>query len=273
MTCAKCHCQAVKRFGFNRNRSRRYRCTNCLATFSEPAEAPFLAGHTTDRGKALHALELMLEGMSVCAVSRLTGLHKRTILSLVDTAAQNAERVFDGLVPRARPRSIYLDKIPCTVGCHERRLTAASPAGWGDHWTWLAFDPESKLILSYFVGPRRTASANSPLRGGSGGFAVYPLTSRSNLSARLHIQRLVWKSNALSKKLANLRAAVALLVAWYNFCHIHQKLRVTPAMEAGVTDHVWTLAELVRTRMVKTLENETMPAEPVQTVRPNQPRH
>lgn len=51
--------------------------------------------------------------------------------------------------------------------------------------------------------------------------------------------------NAFSKKLDNLKAAVALYVAWYNFCRVHQTLRVTPAMEAGLTGQVWALAELL----------------------------
>lgn len=45
--------------------------------------------------------------------------------------------------------------------------------------------------------------------------------------------------------LKNLKAAVAVFVAWYNFCRVHQTLRVTPAMEAGLTDHVWSIRELL----------------------------
>jgi hypothetical protein len=52
-------------------------------------------------------------------------------------------------------------------------------------------------------------------------------------------------TNAFSKKLDNLKAACALHFAYYNFCRIHQTLRVTPAMEAGLTDHTWKLAELL----------------------------
>ena len=51
--------------------------------------------------------------------------------------------------------------------------------------------------------------------------------------------------NAFSKKLDNLKAAVSLYVAWYNFCRVHMTLRVTPAMEAGVTDRVWTIEEMI----------------------------
>jgi hypothetical protein len=52
-------------------------------------------------------------------------------------------------------------------------------------------------------------------------------------------------ANAFSKKLENLEANVALYFMHYNFCRIHTALRVTPAMEAGIADHVWTMAEVV----------------------------
>jgi hypothetical protein len=52
-------------------------------------------------------------------------------------------------------------------------------------------------------------------------------------------------TDAFSKKLENLKAALSLHFAWYNFCRIHQTLRVTPAMQAGVSDHVWSIAEVM----------------------------
>jgi len=52
-------------------------------------------------------------------------------------------------------------------------------------------------------------------------------------------------TNAFSKKLENHRAATALHFAHYNLCRVHQTLRVTPAMAAGLTDHVWTMKELL----------------------------
>ena len=50
---------------------------------------------------------------------------------------------------------------------------------------------------------------------------------------------------AFSKKLVNLKAALALHFAWYNFGRTHRSLRVTPAMEAGISDHIWTMGELL----------------------------
>ena len=68
---------------------------------------------------------------------------------------------------------------------------------------------------------------------------------RQNLTMRMHIRRLTRLTNAFSKKLRNLKAAIALHFAHYNFCRIHQTLRVTPAMEAGITDRVWSMGELL----------------------------
>jgi hypothetical protein len=68
---------------------------------------------------------------------------------------------------------------------------------------------------------------------------------RANLTVRMHLRRFTRLTNGFSKKLVNLKAAVAVFFAWYNFCRVHQTLRVTPAMEAGLTDHVWTVRELL----------------------------
>jgi hypothetical protein len=68
---------------------------------------------------------------------------------------------------------------------------------------------------------------------------------RQNLTMRMSMRRFTRLTNAFSKKIENLRHAVALNYMHYNFCRIHQSLRVTPAMEAKLTDHVWSLEELV----------------------------
>lgn len=68
---------------------------------------------------------------------------------------------------------------------------------------------------------------------------------RQNLTIRMALRRFTRLTNAFSKKLDNLKAAVALHFAYYNFCRVHSSLRVTPAMEAGLTNHVWTIPELI----------------------------
>ena len=68
---------------------------------------------------------------------------------------------------------------------------------------------------------------------------------RQNLTMRMSMRRFMRLTNAFSKKLDNLRHAVALHFMYYNFARIHQTLRVTPAMEAGISDHAWSLEEIV----------------------------
>jgi hypothetical protein len=67
---------------------------------------------------------------------------------------------------------------------------------------------------------------------------------RQNLTMRMGMRRFTRLTNAFSKKVRNLEAAVALHFMWYNFGRIHQTLRVTPAMQAGVADHVWSVEEI-----------------------------
>lgn len=77
---------------------------------------------------------------------------------------------------------------------------------------------------------------------------------RQNLTVRMGMRRYIRQTNGFSRKVENLHAAISLHYAYYNFCHPHGTLTkcapgrypTTPAMAAGVTDHVWTLTDLVR---------------------------
>lgn len=68
---------------------------------------------------------------------------------------------------------------------------------------------------------------------------------RQNLTMRMSMRRFTRLTNGFSKKIENLEYAVALHFMYYNFARVHKTLRVTPAMEAGIADHVWTLEEIV----------------------------
>src|SRR5262249_30975237 len=68
---------------------------------------------------------------------------------------------------------------------------------------------------------------------------------RQNLTMRMAMRRFTRLTNAFSKKVENLEHAVSLHFAYYNFCRVHQTLRVTPAMQAGLADHVWAIEELI----------------------------
>jgi hypothetical protein len=76
---------------------------------------------------------------------------------------------------------------------------------------------------------------------------------RQNLTMRMSMRRFTRLTNAFSKKLENHAYAVALHFMYCNYVRIHQTLRVTPAMEAGLSDHVWTIQELVE------MGEQTMP--------------
>jgi len=68
---------------------------------------------------------------------------------------------------------------------------------------------------------------------------------RQNLTMRMCIRRLTRLTNGFSKKWTNLKAMLALYFAYYNMCRTHQSIRVTPAMSAGISDHIWSLEELI----------------------------
>jgi IS1 family transposase len=82
---------------------------------------------------------------------------------------------------------------------------------------------------------------------------------RQNLTLRMQMRRFTRLTNGFSKKIENHRAAVALHVAWYNFCRVHETLRMTPAMALGVTDHIWSVGELVDAALA---QPAGMPTEP-----------
>jgi transposase-like protein len=311
MTCLRCKHTTVKRFGtYGKRRIQRYRCHNCSATFSEPHANP-LGTHTVGLDKAAQIINLMVEGMSVRAIARFTGADKNTILSLLLTAGEKCRSVFDAQVRNVRPHYVQLDELWCFVHTKEKRLREDDPEEWGDAYTWIGIDSESKLIISYLVAKRDGPSALDfvtdlshrvvgRLQITSDAFRPYigaieecfgadvdfaqlikvygkpdnagpdwygppkvietvpnPVSGnpdlahistshveRSNLTVRMHLRRFTRLTNGFSKKLSHLKAAVNVFMAWYNLCRVHQTLRVTPAMEAGIADHVWELSEL-----------------------------
>lgn len=91
------------------------------------------------------------------------------------------------------------------------------------------------------MGSRRAVVSGKPERE----HISTSMVERQNLTMRMGMRRFTRLTNAFSKKLENLEHNVALYFMHYNFCRIHTTLRVTPAMEAGIADHVWTLEEVV----------------------------
>jgi len=103
-----------------------------------------------------------------------------------------------------------------------------------------------KVFASDIVGPGRyspprvTETISTVINGNPDPDKISTsYVERQNLTMRMQIRRFTRLTNAFSKKLENLKAALALHFAHYNFMRVHSTLRITPAMEAGLTDHVW----------------------------------
>jgi len=90
---------------------------------------------------------------------------------------------------------------------------------------------------------------------------------RFNLSTRMASRRFTRLTNGFSKRLENHRAAVALWISFYNFCRVHESLRVTPGMALGVTDHIWSVGELMNAASEPS-DVPPIPRKPETTLRP-----
>jgi transposase-like protein/IS1 family transposase len=308
MTCHNCNSRC-KKFGKHRNGLQRFRCNQCRKTFTEDHATP-LGGMYTPLDKAAKAIELLVEGCSVSAVERVTGLHHTTILSLLVLAGEKCERLLESRIRNIPVADVQCDEIWGFVRCKEKRNVTGDPLR-GDAYCFVAIERNSKVVVAWHLG-RRTArdtvaftekineATSGEFQITTDGFKAYvdailyslgtrvdfaqlikiyaasregeqcyspakvvdaiPVVQsgnpkfesictshveRQNLSIRMGMRRMTRLTNAFSKKWENLKAAYALWFAFYNFCRIHSTIRVTPAMEAGLTDHAWTVSELL----------------------------
>ena len=143
------------------------------------------------------------------------------------TAAQHFQISTDGFQP-------YLSAITTTLGdrCDFAQLIKVYIA-----------DPEGQRRYS---PPDVTHTERVPVMGNPDPVKICTShVERQNLTIRMQMRRLTRLTNAFSKKWENLWAAYCLHFAWYNFCRVHKALRVTPAMESGLTDRVWSMRDLL----------------------------
>jgi IS1 family transposase len=255
----------------------------------------------------------LVEGVSINATCRMTGVAKHTVLKLLKDLGCAAAAYHNAHVRNLRVRRVQADEIWAFVYGKDKNLSIEQvQAGAGSVWTWTALDADTKLIISYTLGDRGADTAlafmqdvasriSNRIQLTTDGHKVYadavedvfgadidyamlvkiygassenpesrysPATcigcrtgvlagkpdpdhistsfvERSNLSMRMGMRRFTRLTNAFSKKLENHGHAVALYFMHYNYCRVHKSLRVTPAMEAGLADHVWTLGELI----------------------------
>jgi IS1 family transposase len=252
----------------------------------------------------------LVEGNSIRATARMTNVSKPTILKLLADLGEACAAYHDAHVRGLKSQRIQVDEIWSYIGAKAKNVSEEKKAeSWGDCWTWSAIDADSKLIVSYLVGPRNPRSAfalmmdlAARLAGQvqltTDGLYWYPhavdrafgigvdyavlqkhyatveagryspgrftgatsevitgtpdkrhistsFAERQHLSMRMGMRRYTRLTNAFSKKLENHVAANALYFLHYNFARIHRTLRVTPAMAAGIANHVWTVEEII----------------------------
>ncbi len=263
--------------------------------------------------KCIQVVAALVEGVSVNATCRMTGVSKGAILGLLEDLGCACADFHNRMVRNVKVRRVQCDEIWAFVYAKQKNVTEEQmKKGAGDCWTWTAIDADTKLIISYALGDRGINTArffiddlasrvSNRFQLTTDGHRVYvdavedsfgseidyamlvkvygaagdnstesrysPATcidcrtakitgnpdpkhistsyvERQNLTMRMGIRRFTRLTNGFSKKVENHGHAVALHFMHYNFCRVHMSLRVTPAMEAGLTDHVWSLQEL-----------------------------
>ena len=149
---AQCEHTNSKKDGKNRNGTQRYKCKDCGVRFSD--EKP-LGAMRTSVDKAAMALSLMLEGMSVRATERLTGLCRQTICDLILVAGEKCQAFSDSMIVDVQAEDIQCDEIWSFCGMKQKQATARSLGPEvGDSWTYVAVERNTKLILATYVGQR-----------------------------------------------------------------------------------------------------------------------
>lgn len=254
--------------------------------------------------KQVSILRCLFNGMSIRATAGLADVSPVTVLKLIRDAGHAAYTYQDQALRNLPCQRIQVDEIWSFVYAKAKNVGQAhnAPPSAGDVWTWVALDADSKLVITWLVGDRSTASAVKFLRDlrprltqriqlttdGYSGYLeavdaifgrenvdyatlvkeyerrqqtgedsqrVYgspdpahistSYVERQNLTLRMSLRRYTRRTNAFSKKIEYHIQSVSLHYLYYNFCRKHLGLgKKTPAMVAGVADHVWELEEL-----------------------------
>jgi IS1 family transposase len=264
------------------------------------------------REKRAQVIAALVEGNSINSTVRMTGVHKTTILKLLVALGSACADYQDRTLRNLKCKRIQVDEIWQFVYAKEKNVPADKKGqfGYGDVWTFVAIDADTKLVPSFMVGYRDSKTAKilvddlaSRLAGRvqltSDGLKIYleavegafgsdidyamlvktyessqeetryspavctnceskrimgnpepkhistSYVERQNLSMRMGMRRFTRLTNGFSKKIENHAYNIALFYMHYSFCRIHKTLRITPAMEAGLTDHVWTIEEML----------------------------
>lgn len=266
--------------------------------------------------KRIQVLAALVEGNSIRSTVRMTGVAKNTVTKLLCDIGRVCEQYQNKVMVNLSCERIQVDEIWSFCYAKNKNLPEQykDQFGYGDCWTWVAIDADTKLVPCWLVGKRDADWANmfmcdladrlthrvqltsdghrayldavDSAFGGDVDYATliklygksyepklpekryssgdvlscqlsvisgkpdasHVSTSyieRQNLTMRMSMRRFTRLTNAFSKKIENLEYAVALHFMYYNFCRIHKTLRVTPAMEAGITNKLWSLEDII----------------------------
>lgn len=153
MTCHNC-CTECRKFGRTRKGQQRFQCCQCYKTYSEPRNE-YLGGLTTQPERVEAVVRLLVEGCSVRAIERITGVHRDTVLRILVVVGNRCERLADS-IKNVKVSDVQCDEIWGFVGCKEKRNTNGDPER-GDAYCFVAIERHTKLVLTWHLG-RRTAS-------------------------------------------------------------------------------------------------------------------
>jgi len=263
--------------------------------------------------KQKQVVAALVEGNSIRATCRMTGVAKNTVVKLLVDLGKACSEYQDNAFRNLTCQRLQCDEIWSFCYAKQKNVPDkfTGQFGYGDVWTWTAIDAETKLIPSWLVGDRSFETAKifvndlaSRLKNRvqltTDGHKAYieavedafgceidyailikiygstpeaekryspakikdiesrviegnpdrkhistSYVERQNLTMRMSMRRFTRLTNGFSKKVENHAHSISLHFMYYNFCRIHQTLRVTPAMEAGVSDHVWEIEDVI----------------------------
>jgi len=157
MNCQTCN-GPTKKFGKDRDGNQRYRCLACKATCTEPHEPKprTLGAMILAEEKALSVIQHLVEGCSVRTTERITGVHRDTIIKLLEVAGAKCERMMSERIQGLKVKDVQADELWGFVGMKEKTKTKKgnTAEGIGDAWTFVAFERNTKLVLAWHLGRR-----------------------------------------------------------------------------------------------------------------------
>jgi transposase-like protein/IS1 family transposase len=160
MNCPNCS-QLSKKHGKDRNGNQRFRCLACGKTYIEPTDKP-LGIMRLPEEKALLVMTLLVEGNSVRSCERITGVHRDTILSLLEVIGKKCLWIQENLVKNVKVADVQADEIWSYVGMKQKTANnkkLADDEKVGSAYTFTAIESNSKLIVAWHLGKRSEQDA------------------------------------------------------------------------------------------------------------------